>query len=39
MASLRPWRWERGTSLRERGASSESSLARPLIPIALVVWW
>lgn len=32
-AILRPWREERGTSRRESGASSERSLARPLIPM------
>lgn len=37
MASLRPWREESGTSLIEAGASSESSLARFLIPI--IVWF
>lgn len=37
MASLRPCREERGTSLMEAGASSERSLARFLIP--MVVWF
>ena len=37
-AILRPWRDERGTSRMESGASSERSLARPLIPMVGVVY-
>ena len=38
MASLRPWRLLRGTSLMEAGASSERSLARFLIPMLLLLY-